>query len=248
MRHLIPAAIALFLLPGLSRANMIADPGFDVGFVASTGSLSGDTPAVGGDGLNIDDGWINNSFNGADQWLVSGGKAVRDFSANRFRQSGFGQIVTNAENVLSGDSLTLAFDFTAKAPTGLMYRAYGITQTGGSSWLTFNGDGVELSGTLDIDGGPEPAGNYDFASIAYGALGVNTLDSGTHSIDIALTNDYEYFFVGFSAELDNLSGALAEVDNVRLFETPPSPGGAVPEPLALGLVGLASLSLCARRR
>lgn len=214
--------LQILLIIGLAtpmlRGSMIIDSGFDSGFVNPTNTVStlaGDTRDIGGDGFLIDDGWFVNGGTQGAAWDVNGsGAAFRNSAANRFSNLGFGQIVTST--LTSGDSLTFSFDFEALTPSGLAYQVYGVLENPGGAWLDFAGDGVNLSGTLPVNVNNGDTGNYDLISLVSGLLGNGIQETGSFSESVTLTANFDYFVVGFSAELDSLSGALAEVDNVFL--------------------------------
>jgi len=215
------AKCLLALIPACAvsslSAELIVDGSFDVGFAGSTSKIAGDALNIGGDGLLIDDGWINGTSNA---WTISSGVVSRGSSNHqKYSPRGFGQIVSNSAGYASGQDVVFSFDYNlTPGNAGFRYVLYGVTgdSSGQTGWLLHNGDSVAIGGgSVGVNGGPEPNGNYLFTELDGGPSQTGVLSgAGSYSATVTLGDDYDFFVVAFATDNDN--NAASSLDNVSL--------------------------------
>lgn len=214
--HLI--ALLSFMSTVTLSAELIIDGGFNNGFAGTASILSGDAVDIGGDGLLIDDGWIDGVTNG---WSISANTASRGpTNANKFSSRGFGQMVSNSAGYANGQDIVLSFDYDlSPGNLGFGYVLYGVTgdSTGQTAWESFNGDGVKISvGEVGPSGGSGTAGSYVLTELSGGPSNVGALNgAGSFSDTITLGDDYDFFIIAFATDVDQ-STADSTLNNVSL--------------------------------
>jgi len=222
---------AVLVLGALAATSSFGDMIPTAGIIGVANPFDGDALDIGGDGLAIDDGWM---IVREDRWTKAGGVLTRT-TLNAYSDYGIGMFVTNSETA-SDNTLTFSFSYDIAEAAGAeaRYAVYGITDdNGGGPWLGSWGDGVNPNTLVATVPQDPPTNNYTFTELMRADVPTG---ADSVSVDAVLAADYDYYFVGFSA--DNDTSGTVQFSNVSL----------VPEPMTLSLLGLGSLVALRRRR
>lgn len=226
----LPCCFLLALTPLVAQANFVngdLSTATDLALAErSNNQIFPFATDIGGDGNNLDDGWISSGTNTA--WTITGGKLVRTDNT-RFSPLGVGQNFTNP-GFATGSQVILSFDYNYTSDTPADFGLWGVPNSLPlvNNWLPFAGDSINLaSATINLNNGD--TGNYDLVELTKQTLGgASTNVSGTYQETITLTGDYDIFIFALASELNNTANRVGEFDNFSL--------AAVPEPAHVGLV------------
>ena len=222
---LAPALAACLMTPGAASANLIVNGNFD-------GTMGNSSILWGG---MAGDGWFSE---GGNRWIISDNSAERT-SQTQFQVRAFGQVIENS--LPANSTLELSFDYDLGQL--LTIRMFGAkpnpdgTDPGGA-WThnpgneaPHNSDHINLSGGGSINHNSDDE-NWELARFVNESQATGT---GTYSESFVIDDDYDYLFLTFAAEQ---RGNPSYISNVTL----------IPEPGTAALLGLAGLTLLARRR
>lgn len=219
-------AVALCCMPGFVHAfvNGTFD---DPTIVGSAGQIFPVALDVGGDGANLDDGWLDGQ---SGTWEITDGQLVRTDNT-RFSQRGIGQAFSNP-GFASGEEVILSFDYNYTSDTPLDFGLWGIPDSlplNLNNWAAFAGDSVTIA-NAEVNLSNGDIGNYDLVELSLQTLGGDSTNvAGTYEESVTLSDDFDIFIFVIAAELNNTANRVAEFDNFSL--------GVIPEPSHAALLG-----------